>query len=186
VELYKLLLYETGGKFLPHRDTEKSPGMFGTLVITLPSFENFEGGELVISHDKEIKTFDFSLLKEEKNKKTCHYSAFYSDCTFEIKPVTKGKLNLYSSLFLLIQFFDTFSRSSFSSSLLVTLPHSYSHSLLFSFFSFSFFSLALLFPQVIEYVLSTIFVKRLEALLFLPLQNLLRTKPRSLNNSLLT
>lgn len=30
--LYKLLLYETGGHFKPHKDTEKEPGMFGTLV----------------------------------------------------------------------------------------------------------------------------------------------------------
>jgi len=32
--LYKLLLYEQGGFFKPHRDTEKEPGMFGTLVST--------------------------------------------------------------------------------------------------------------------------------------------------------
>ena len=36
-ELYKLLVYEKGGFFLSHRDTEKAPGMFATLVISLPS-----------------------------------------------------------------------------------------------------------------------------------------------------
>jgi len=30
--LYKLLLYEVGGFFKSHRDTEKEPRMFGTLV----------------------------------------------------------------------------------------------------------------------------------------------------------
>ncbi|CAB9518765.1 expressed unknown protein [Seminavis robusta] len=35
--LYKLLLYETGGFFKKHRDTEKEDGMFATLVIQLPS-----------------------------------------------------------------------------------------------------------------------------------------------------
>ena len=35
--LYKLLVYETGGLFRPHRDTEKADGMFGTLVLVLPS-----------------------------------------------------------------------------------------------------------------------------------------------------
>ena len=35
--LYKLLVYETGGLFRPHRDTEKADGMFGTLVVVLPS-----------------------------------------------------------------------------------------------------------------------------------------------------
>jgi len=36
-EFYKLLIYEEGGFFLPHRDTEKTDGMFGTLTIVLPS-----------------------------------------------------------------------------------------------------------------------------------------------------
>jgi len=36
-ELYKLLVYEKGSFFKPTRDTEKVPGMFGTLVICLPS-----------------------------------------------------------------------------------------------------------------------------------------------------
>ena len=36
-KLYKLLVYETGGLFRPHRDTEKADGMFGTLVVVLPS-----------------------------------------------------------------------------------------------------------------------------------------------------
>ena len=36
-ELYKLLLYQQGDHFSPHRDTEKSPGMFATLTISLPS-----------------------------------------------------------------------------------------------------------------------------------------------------
>src|SRR6266404_1680826 len=36
-ELYKLLVYDPGGFFLAHRDTEKTAGMFGTLVVGLPS-----------------------------------------------------------------------------------------------------------------------------------------------------
>jgi hypothetical protein len=36
-ELYKLLLYEVGCFFSPHRDTEKTEGMFATLVVVLPS-----------------------------------------------------------------------------------------------------------------------------------------------------
>ena len=30
-ELYKLLIYDAGGSFVRHRNTEKSPGMFATL-----------------------------------------------------------------------------------------------------------------------------------------------------------
>ncbi|MBS1832352.1 MAG: hypothetical protein JST65_06560 [Acidobacteria bacterium] len=36
-ELYKMLVYDRGGFFLARRDTEKTAGMFGTLVVTLPS-----------------------------------------------------------------------------------------------------------------------------------------------------
>jgi hypothetical protein len=35
--LYKLLIYDDGSFFVGHRDTEKEPGMFGTLVLGLPS-----------------------------------------------------------------------------------------------------------------------------------------------------
>src|SRR5262245_20032435 len=44
-ELYKLLIYDAGGFFVSHRDTEKTRGMFGTLVVVLPS--SHSGGELV-------------------------------------------------------------------------------------------------------------------------------------------
>jgi hypothetical protein len=44
--MYKLLVYETDGLFRPHRDTEKADGMFGTLVVVLPSSHG--GGELII------------------------------------------------------------------------------------------------------------------------------------------
>jgi hypothetical protein len=36
-ELYKLLVYDKGSFFKAHRDTEKVDGMFGTLVVVLPS-----------------------------------------------------------------------------------------------------------------------------------------------------
>ncbi|CAN0448447.1 unnamed protein product, partial [Ectocarpus sp. 12 AP-2014] len=35
--LYKLVMYESGGHFRPHKDTEKEAGMFGTLVVQLPT-----------------------------------------------------------------------------------------------------------------------------------------------------
>ncbi|KAH8883119.1 hypothetical protein GQ53DRAFT_831070 [Thozetella sp. PMI_491] len=46
--LYKMLLYETGTMFKPHTDTEKIPGMFSTLVISLPS--RHTGGDVVVKH----------------------------------------------------------------------------------------------------------------------------------------
>ncbi len=47
-EFYKLLVYGEGDFFVSHRDTEKAAGMFGTLVVVLPSIHT--GGELVVRH----------------------------------------------------------------------------------------------------------------------------------------
>ncbi|KAL9011740.1 MAG: hypothetical protein Q9180_009164, partial [Flavoplaca navasiana] len=54
--LHKLLLYEDGAHFKAHKDTEKEPGMFATLVICLPS--EYEGGEVATSHCGKTKVFD--------------------------------------------------------------------------------------------------------------------------------
>ncbi|KAK4183521.1 hypothetical protein QBC35DRAFT_393683, partial [Podospora australis] len=56
-EIYKMLIYETGAMFKPHTDTEKIPGMFGSLVICLPSAHT--GGTVLLKHcgqHKEFKT----------------------------------------------------------------------------------------------------------------------------------
>ena len=82
--LYKLLLYEQGGHFKPHCDTEKEPGMFGTLVIQLPS--KFTGGALHVRHGGVEKVYDWSKDSEESFCVT----AFYADCMHELRPVTSG------------------------------------------------------------------------------------------------
>ncbi|MCO6455433.1 MAG: 2OG-Fe(II) oxygenase [Pirellulaceae bacterium] len=48
-QLYKLLVYEQGSFFLPHRDGEKLDRMVATLLIGLPSVH--DGGELIVWHD---------------------------------------------------------------------------------------------------------------------------------------
>jgi hypothetical protein len=83
-EFYKLLVYEEGGFFLPHRDTEKTDGMFGTLTIVLPSAHC--GGELVIRHAGREVTVDMS--NAETSELT--FAAFYADCQHAIKPITQG------------------------------------------------------------------------------------------------
>ncbi|MBM3910633.1 MAG: 2OG-Fe(II) oxygenase [Thaumarchaeota archaeon] len=83
-ELYKLLIYEKGGFFLPHRDSEKCPGMFGTLVISLPSFHT--GGELIVYHANEKKICDLSHAESSE----LAFAAFYADCEHEILPITEG------------------------------------------------------------------------------------------------
>ena len=54
--LHKLLLYEDGAHFKPHKDTEKEPGMFATFIICLPS--EYKGGCAVTLHCGKRKVFD--------------------------------------------------------------------------------------------------------------------------------
>lgn len=82
--LYKVLLYETGGHFTKHKDTVKEDGMFGTLVVQLPS--QFGGASSVISHQGQSKTIESASNCES----TFQYTAFYGDCEHEILPVTEG------------------------------------------------------------------------------------------------
>jgi 2-oxoglutarate-Fe(II)-dependent oxygenase superfamily protein len=84
-ELYKLLVYETGSFFAPHRDTEKTPGMFATLVVCLPS--RHEGGTLVVEHEGECTQIEFGGPDSEFQTA---YAAFYADCRHEITPVRSG------------------------------------------------------------------------------------------------
>ncbi|TKW52228.1 hypothetical protein CTA1_12806 [Colletotrichum tanaceti] len=80
-ELYKLLLYEKGAMFKAHTDTEKCPGMFGTLVICLPS--THEGGDVVVKHCGQTKTFKTSAVAQS-------FACWYSDVHHEVLPVTSG------------------------------------------------------------------------------------------------
>ena len=76
-ELYKLLVYDRGGFFLAHRDTEKTEGMFGTLVVTLPSV--YHGGALRIRHAGREVTVDTNASDPSE----LSYIAFYADCEHE-------------------------------------------------------------------------------------------------------
>lgn len=83
--LYKMLIYEEGGFFLPHKDSEKEKGMFATMVVGLPSTHT--GGELVVHFDEKEEIISFSAAT---NKIQLPFAAFYADCEHEIKPVTSG------------------------------------------------------------------------------------------------
>ena len=83
-EFYKLLVYDKGSFFVGHRDTEKSPGMFATLVIVLPS--ESAGGELLVRHkDREVR-----LPLRCDDPSDAAFAAFYADCVHEVLPVTTG------------------------------------------------------------------------------------------------
>jgi len=83
-ELYKLLVYDPGGFFLPHRDSEKATGMFGTLLIQLPSLHS--GGELRIRHGSREARIDLSATDSTE----LGFAAFYADCEHEVRPVKSG------------------------------------------------------------------------------------------------
>jgi hypothetical protein len=85
VRLYKLLVYEKGGFFLPHRDSEKQDGMVASLIVVLAN--PFEGGALVVRHGAMKQTLRFE--QAAKGKAPC-YAAFYADCEHEVQRVTHG------------------------------------------------------------------------------------------------
>ncbi len=83
-EFYKVLVYDEGAFFVSHRDSEKTGGMFGTLVVSLPS--EHEGGTLIIRHaGREVR---HELRCEEPSE--VRYAAFYADCDHEVLPIASG------------------------------------------------------------------------------------------------
>jgi hypothetical protein len=83
--LYKLLVYERGGFFLPHRDSEKHDGMVASMVVVLPNA--FEGGALIVRHGGAKQTL---ALKEAADGNAPCFAAFYADCEHEVQRVTRG------------------------------------------------------------------------------------------------
>jgi 2OG-Fe(II) oxygenase superfamily len=83
-DFYKLLVYDTGSFFVDHRDTEKVPGMFATMVLVLPSTHS--GGELVVKHlGREVV-----LDPRPEEPSEIGFAAFYADCVHEVRPVKTG------------------------------------------------------------------------------------------------
>ena len=92
--LYKVLLYEKGGHFKAHRDTEKEKGMFATMVIQLPS--KFDGGKITVRHAGKEKVME---MDGERSGYCCKYAAHYSDCEHQVSEITSGyRLALVYSL----------------------------------------------------------------------------------------
>ena len=83
-ELYKLLVYDRGGFFLAHQNSEKAHGMFGTLVLTLPS--TYRGGALRVRHAGREVTLDTKATDPSE----LSFAAFYADCQHEVLPVRHG------------------------------------------------------------------------------------------------
>jgi hypothetical protein len=77
-------VYDAGSFFVRHRDSEKAPGMFATLVVVLPS--DFNGGELLVRHmGREVR---LDLRRDEPSGAA--FAALYADCLHEVLPVASG------------------------------------------------------------------------------------------------
>lgn len=106
-ELYKMLIYEEGAMFKPHTEypaprprprpprhtdppspssSEKTPGMFGTLIICLPSAH--QGGGLVLRHAGETKIFPTSAtpVRPSQCRPTMAWHAGTRTCTTRSAP----------------------------------------------------------------------------------------------------
>lgn len=79
-----MLLYEEGAFFTAHRDTEKVPGMFGTLVVCLPSAHTGLDVRLVYGNTERI------LRTADDSKFDMTALAWYSDVKHEVRPVLSG------------------------------------------------------------------------------------------------
>lgn len=81
---YKLLIYGEDAFFKAHQDSEKADGMFGTLVVSLPS--KHEGGKVSFSHNGLEEEYDSA----QYGPFATSYGAWYSDVYHEVQPVTSG------------------------------------------------------------------------------------------------
>ncbi len=94
-QLYKMLVYPSGGFFSSHRDTAKADGMIATLTISLPTAG--AGGELIVRHHGREVTLDMNADEPSE----LAFAAFYADCPHETRPVRRGhRLSLVFNLCL--------------------------------------------------------------------------------------
>ena len=79
-EPYKLLIYAEGGFFKAHVDTPRSSRQFGSLIISLPTTQRYEGGAFSLCFgDKQVWW--------TPSHRKCEFIAFYSDVQHEIRRV---------------------------------------------------------------------------------------------------
>ena len=86
--LSKMTLFKQGSHFKKHRDEKKEKGMFGTLIIQLPS--NYTGGELMVCGNRGAQfKYDFGQANGNSGY-SVQYAAYYSDLEHEIGEVKSG------------------------------------------------------------------------------------------------
>lgn len=88
-ELYSLNVYQSGGHFVPHKDTPRGDDMLGTLVVCLPS--RFSQGQLVASHQGAREVFDWgSEIDRDPAPDRVRWGAFFGDVDHSIERMWGG------------------------------------------------------------------------------------------------
>ncbi|KAG4078542.1 hypothetical protein HA402_009254 [Bradysia odoriphaga] len=85
--LYKLVLYKAGSYFQSIEHLENIDGMFGKLVIQLPSV--YKGGQFELSRDGKPIMSDFSSANRSNTFST-FFTAFYWYCDSSMSLITEG------------------------------------------------------------------------------------------------
>jgi hypothetical protein len=85
----KLLVYAPGDFFVLHRDSEKEPGHFGSLVVQLPSSHTGGGVLRVVEAGGASREFDFGMAAGTSGT-MCHFTAYFSDVQHAVSPVEGG------------------------------------------------------------------------------------------------
>lgn len=80
----KMLIYGPGQFFAPHKDSERSDSMIGSLTVELPSA--YSGGAILVEHGAQKKVF----RRPKRGRTDLSLLAFYADCTHEVRPVKSG------------------------------------------------------------------------------------------------
>ncbi|KNZ61111.1 uncharacterized protein VP01_1450g8 [Puccinia sorghi] len=83
MKLDKMIIYEEGAIPKPHTETtDRTRGMFGTLMICLPSAHT--GGRVLVKYDGE------SMVLGETDTTSLSFACWYSDVTHQVLPVQSG------------------------------------------------------------------------------------------------
>ncbi len=83
-KLDKMTIYGPGQFFKPHKDTEKTDSMIGSLVVLLPS--RYTGGALRVEHGERR----YEVRRTVRRAPKIDLVAFYGDCVHEVRPVKSG------------------------------------------------------------------------------------------------
>lgn len=87
-DLYKVAIYEAGGKFHWHRDSTHGDGHHATVLVALPT--EWKGGNLLLRHRGEQVSVDLHPAATPGRGTSLVAAAFYTDIEHMVEEVTDG------------------------------------------------------------------------------------------------